>query len=400
GGVGKTFIAINLATALALAKKKVLLLDLDLQAGQDIGINLNLTPEKSLVQLIKAGDSKINLPLETLRKYVTPHSSGFDFLTAITDPQQMSSLQPIEIKNFMLGAQPHYDFIIADIGVSFSETAISVLDNADAVLLIATPDVLSVYQLAWSIKVLQEMHFPLKYIRLVLNRAESQGGVGWKEVRDALNCDIIGRIPSDGKVVGKAMETGMPVVLDSPRSPITDAFKRMVPELNKKDLYMPKADHKDIKTQTDQIEALTAQDAIVEFSEDGAVTSATSAQELLFKSEEFTKEKIRLQKMLIERLDMDSLTPDHFSNPQKAEDLRNSAKQIISNILIEQGGKFAATLEMRSRTVNEIVKETFGLGILEEILEDPEVEEVMINGSQEIYIESRGELCLTDYKFI
>ncbi|MCA9403045.1 MAG: Flp pilus assembly complex ATPase component TadA [Candidatus Omnitrophica bacterium] len=400
GGVGKTFIAINLSTALALAKKKVLLIDLDLQAGQDVAINLNMTPEKSLADMIKDGNCKPGMTIEEIQKYVTPHSSGFDFLTAATDPQQISHLRPQDIKNFVVSARDHYDFIIADIGVSFSQTAISILDSADTVLLVATPDVLSVYQVAWSIKVLQEMHFPTKFVRLILNRAESQGGVSWKEVRDALNVDLIGRIPSDGKLVGKAITAGMPVVLDSPRSPVADSFKKIVPELNKKDLYMPRADHKDIKTQSDQIEALAAQDAMVEFSEEGEGTAAPPAKEDIFKSEEFTKEKIRLQKLLIERLDMDSLTPDSFSNPKKAEELRASAKQIISNILIEQGGKFAATLEMRSRTVDEIVKETFGLGILEEIMDDPLVGEVMINGSQEIYVEVKGDLLLTDHKFI
>ncbi len=400
GGVGKTFIAINMATALALAKKKVLLLDLDLQAGQDVAINLNMTPDRSLANMIQEGLCKTDLTVADLQKFVTPHSSGFDFLTAVTDPQQMSTLQPTEIKNFIIGAQNHYEYIIADVGVSFSETAISVLDNADTVLLVATPDVLSVYQLAWSIKVLQEMHFPLKFVRVILNRAESQGGVSWKEVRDALNVDIIGRIPSDGRLVGKAMAAGVPVVLDSPRSPVADAFKKLVPELNRKELYMPKTEHKDLKTKTNQIEALAAQDAIVEFSEDGQAAGAPAQQEDIFKSEEFTKEKIRIQKLLIERLDMDSLTPDHFSNPKKAEELRSSAKQIISNILIEQGGQFAATLEMRSRTVNEIVKETFGLGILEEIMEDPLIEEIMVNGSQEIYVEVKGDLILTDHKFI
>ena len=34
GGVGKTFVTVNLATTLALAKYKVLLIDLDLQAGE------------------------------------------------------------------------------------------------------------------------------------------------------------------------------------------------------------------------------------------------------------------------------------------------------------------------------------------------------------------------------
>lgn len=398
GGVGKTFVAVNLATTIALSKRKVLLLDLDLQAGHDMAIKLNVTPEQSLAHLIPEMKKSENLNLETLRKFLIPHSSGFDFLTAITDPQQINSIHPSDIKSFLSKATQHYEFIIVDLGVSFNELVITVLDNSDAILLLATPDVLAVYQLAWCIKTLQEMHFPLKIVKLVLNRAESLGGVGWKEVRAALDIDIIGRIPSDGKAVGKALELGIPAVEENPRGPIADAFKKLAAELNKKDIYLPKSEAKQRNLQTEKIETLAAQDAIIEFKE--GEKKEPPKQDDIFKGPEYAKIKINIQKKLIDRLDMNALTPDHFNDPKKAQVLRESAKQLINTILLEEGGKYASSLEIRTRTVNEIVIETFGLGVLEEIMDDPSIEEIMVNGSQEVYIEKGGEITLTDYKFI
>jgi len=398
GGVGKTFVAVNLATTIALSKRKVLLLDLDLQAGHDMAIKLNVTPEQSLAHLIPEMKKSENLNFETLRKFLIPHSSGFDFLTAITDPQQINSIHPSDIKSFLNKAIQHYEFIIVDLGVSFNELVITVLDNSDAILLLATPDVLAVYQLAWCIKTLQEMHFPLKIVKLVLNRAESLGGVGWKEVRAALDIDIIGRIPSDGKAVGKALEMGIPAVEENPRGPIADAFKKLAAELNKKDIYLPKSEAKQRNLQTEKIETLAAQDAIVEFKE--GEKKEPPKQDDIFKGPEYAKIKINIQKKLIDRLDMNALTPDHFNDPKKAQVLRESAKQLINTILLEEGGKYASSLEIRTRTVNEIVIETFGLGVLEEIMDDPSIEEIMVNGSQEVYIEKGGEITLTDYKFI
>ena len=54
GGVGKTLVAVNVATALALAKHKVLIIDFDLQAGQDMARMLNLMPSRAILDLLPA----------------------------------------------------------------------------------------------------------------------------------------------------------------------------------------------------------------------------------------------------------------------------------------------------------------------------------------------------------
>jgi Flp pilus assembly CpaE family ATPase len=47
------------------------------------------------------------------------------------------------------------------------------LDSSNLILLVATPDILAVYQVKTSLDILQSLHFPLKMVRLILNRAES-----------------------------------------------------------------------------------------------------------------------------------------------------------------------------------------------------------------------------------
>jgi len=52
GGVGKTFVCVNTATALALAGHKVMLVDLDFQSGQDMARMINLAPRHSIVDAL------------------------------------------------------------------------------------------------------------------------------------------------------------------------------------------------------------------------------------------------------------------------------------------------------------------------------------------------------------
>ncbi len=53
----------------------------------------------------------------------------------------------------------------------------------------------------------------------------------------------------------------------------------------------------------------------------------------------------------------------------------------------------------RDEIAARIVRDTVGLGPLEELLADPEVEEVMVNGPDRVYVERRGRIEPTDVAF-
>ena len=64
-------------------------------------------------------------------------------------------------------------------------------------------------------------------------------------------------------------------------------------------------------------------------------------------------------------------------------------------------GREAAILPIREREeiVARILRDTVGLGPLEELLADPEVEEVMVNGPDRVYVERRGRIEPTEVHF-
>ncbi|HEY8779558.1 MAG TPA: CpaF family protein [Solirubrobacterales bacterium] len=64
-------------------------------------------------------------------------------------------------------------------------------------------------------------------------------------------------------------------------------------------------------------------------------------------------------------------------------------------------GREAAILPIREREeiVARILRDTIGLGPLEELLADPEVEEVMVNGPDRVYVERRGRIEPTEVHF-
>ncbi len=396
GGVGKTFVAVNLATALAISGRRVLLIDLDFQAGQDMARMLNLVPRYALVNAlsqIEKSDSS-----DAIKKFVISHSSGLDFLPAVVQVKQVGHITPDNIKLFFKKAALAYEYIIIDAGKLFSESILTAFDHSNLILLIATPDVLAVYQIKWSIEWLQSLHFPLKMVKLVLNRSESRGGVAWQEVRTALGCEIFARIPSDGHVVGLALNRGVPCVIDSPKSKVTEAFNKMVNDLKSPEIYVQATAEFTKKRVLEQ-----GVDATNQFWEKFGISpkNLPGAGEVFVKEEdEIVALKKKIHEKLVERLHVEDLTPETLSDPKKAKELKDSAQKIVSNLLIEEKGALISSHEERSKIVQEIVDEALGLGALEEFLADPEISDILVNGKDELYIEKNGKLIYTNRKFV
>jgi pilus assembly protein CpaF len=96
----------------------------------------------------------------------------------------------------------------------------------------------------------------------------------------------------------------------------------------------------------------------------------------------------RLRERLIERRRADAA-----AGRRSAEDLPEAIDE-----LVEQEAAILP-LHEREEIVARILRDTVGLGPLEELLADPEVEEVMVNGHERVFVERRGRIEPTDVRF-
>jgi pilus assembly protein CpaF len=94
--------------------------------------------------------------------------------------------------------------------------------------------------------------------------------------------------------------------------------------------------------------------------------------------------KTRIHRQLIERLDLAKL------DILPLETVQHQIRRIVEDMLA--GDDTPLSRQEREQLVLEVEHETFGLGPLEPLMQDPTVSDILVNGSKEVYVERRGKL--------
>jgi pilus assembly protein CpaF len=99
----------------------------------------------------------------------------------------------------------------------------------------------------------------------------------------------------------------------------------------------------------------------------------------------------RIQQKLVRELDRDALSAGNQDR------LRGQVEEMINGAIQEE--RVAMSRAERAALIMDLLNEIIGLGPIEPLLNDPEIDEVMVNGPFQIYVERRGKLELTDKRF-
>src|SRR5512144_2964567 len=102
------------------------------------------------------------------------------------------------------------------------------------------------------------------------------------------------------------------------------------------------------------------------------------------KSVEFENLKRRIHGKLVDKLDLSRV------GELEGEVLRREIRLVVEH-LCDMEDTLLNRAE-RERLINEVLDETFGLGPLELLLKDSTVNDILINGPKNVYVERRGRM--------
>ncbi len=225
GGSGTSSVAVNLAVALAqLFECEIPLVDLALESGSD-GLMLDLIPRTSLANLAKEDITQMDAGM--LKEYALHHPSGVQLLAAPASPIQAEAVTPRLVQTILPAARRGFSHTIVDTAHQLSELNLAAFDLSDHIVIVLTPDMLSLKSAGTILETLRSLAFSADKILVVLNWVFPRRGLPQREIEAALGRPVSLVLPYDSETTVRAINEGVPVVLSQPGAPWTNEIERL-----------------------------------------------------------------------------------------------------------------------------------------------------------------------------
>jgi pilus assembly protein CpaE len=226
GGTGKTFLACNLAAALAeRSGSQVGLLDLDHDLG-DVFAYFDAEPSRTLQELLTLDDGA---DAEAVAQLGTPLAKGITGFGSRPDPRA-EPIPGAAIARMLSKLKDAFPFSVVDATSEYSDHVLAALDLSDAICLVTGLDAIGVRHMSIAIQTLQNLGIGRERLHFVVNRADSKVDLTIQDIERLLEIHVDSRIPSS-PLVPRSINQGKLLWLDRRRSDVAKGVEALADQL-------------------------------------------------------------------------------------------------------------------------------------------------------------------------
>ncbi len=223
GGVGSTFLSVNLAAELSPVHK-VCVVDLDFSMG-DVAAFLDLTPTQSIADVLR---NLKRLDERMLAGTVTVHPSKVHVLAQPTDLEQREEVRGDTVMRLLTVVAQGYQYVVVDCGSRTDEAALTAATVADRLILVTTPDVPGLKNATRRMQLVQRLGIEKSRVYVVLNKWDPKlSTFSLADIESSLGRKIDAVIRSDRSAV-RAVNDGRLLREIDPRGAAAKDLEAMV----------------------------------------------------------------------------------------------------------------------------------------------------------------------------
>jgi pilus assembly protein CpaE len=217
GGTGCTTLAVNLALALNSPDSRVTLVDGNLQFG-DVAVFVNEQGKNTVLDLApRAGE----LDAEIVEEVMVKHSaSGLHILAAPNRPEYADKVSSGQFSQMLEFLTQLYAYVVVDTASLLNDLTLATIDVSDLIVLITTQDIPAIKNSRLFLDLLQNLGVKRDRVMFIMNRFDRKVNITPERVADNLKQEVALVIPTDEATAVKAVNRGVPFILDNKNQPI------------------------------------------------------------------------------------------------------------------------------------------------------------------------------------
>ncbi len=221
GGVGKTTASINLTSALSWFRRDVIVMDANF-ANPDIGIHLGTPFLDNTIHTALKGKHHV-------RESIYRHPAGIKIIPGHISYDEAVKANRKNLITVITDLAGESEAVIIDSTPGLGDEARSVVQVVDYLIIVTTPDIVSVVNSIKMSKLAEEYNKPV--LGVIVNRVRNDPEeLKTENIESLIEHKIIGIIPEDNSI-RKSLTAKTTVVASEPESPSAIGFKKLAAQL-------------------------------------------------------------------------------------------------------------------------------------------------------------------------
>jgi Flp pilus assembly CpaE family ATPase len=225
GGIGKSVISTNLASAIAKLSDSVTLLDFSLTPG-DFAVMLDDVPRNNIMDAVQQGGA---LDAEYLNNTLAPHPRlRFRYLASPNQEFDPSGFDYNVGMAIMQATRTLSQYVVVDTGVAMAGATIAAVDTSDIIFLVTSRDVARLLSAKSLIKFLKnDRQVTNQKLKVLVNEAEIGAEISESEIESLLEHPVAAYLPCNAGPVTFSINSGAPIVIAEPHHPISVVLNKL-----------------------------------------------------------------------------------------------------------------------------------------------------------------------------
>ncbi len=222
GGDGATFVAANLAAALAKDKRhRVLAIDLSLPFGELEMYLTNAKIRNDISDIVAEVDRMDQALLHTMSFSL---SDNLQLIPASSNFEKILRVNADNVMQLLKVASENYDFVLVDLGAGIDPISLRLIENLNQVILVTTMSLTSAKRATQIIGLWASLEYPDSKLSIAVNRHNGGGDIKLVEFEKTVGKSAAHVLPNAPDIVSESLRVGKSVLESAPRSAISRAI--------------------------------------------------------------------------------------------------------------------------------------------------------------------------------